>query len=162
MTQAPEFSPATVHLLDCAAALCTRRGAQLTALRRIVLGLVIDSPRPAGAYDLLRRLSERQGHTAPPTVYRALDFLITEGLVHKIERLAAYVACTHHLHHDHDHPAHGQSVQFLICTGCGRAAELEDAAIGAALGEAAVAAGFRLGAATVEAEGLCAACLAGG
>jgi Fur family zinc uptake transcriptional regulator len=117
---AATFSAGTTRLLDCAESVCGRQGAHLTALRRTVLGLVIDSERPAGAYDLLQRLSALQGRTAPPTVYRALDFLIAEGLVHKVERLSAYVACTHHLSHSHDHPAHGQSVQFLICTGCGR------------------------------------------
>ena len=149
------------HLLDCAAAVCARRGAQLTPLRRAVLALVIDSDRPAGAYDLLNRLSTATDRAAPPTVYRALEFLIAQGLVHKIERLSAYVACVHHLQHDHDHPAHGQSVQFLICIRCGRAVELEDPKIQSALSHAAAATGFQVASSTVEAAGVCAACLQG-
>jgi Fur family zinc uptake transcriptional regulator len=153
-------------LLDCAQAVCARNGAQLTPLRRTVLGLVIASDRPTGAYDLLQRLAETQGRAArpvgPPTVYRALEFLIGEGLIHKVERLSAYVACTHHLRHDHAHPAHDQAIQFLICRQCGRADELEDGNVRAALGEAASRSGFRLTAATIEAEGLCAACDAAG
>ena len=153
-----EFPPDIRHLLDCAAAVCARHGSQLTRLRRIVLGLVMEADRPVGAYDLLQRLSAVQGRTAPPTVYRALEFLMAEGLVHKVERLAAYIACTHHLRHDHHHGDHAHSVQFLICTGCGRAEEMEDGAVGAALAAAAGKAGFRLGAATVEAEGICGRC----
>ncbi|MFC7543387.1 Fur family transcriptional regulator [Siccirubricoccus deserti] len=66
--------------LDRAAALCARRGAQLTALRRQVLGLVIGSDQPVGAYALLDRLRESRAGAAPPTVYRALDFLVEQGL----------------------------------------------------------------------------------
>jgi Fur family zinc uptake transcriptional regulator len=157
-TPAPDLD----HLLACAADVCARRGAQLTPLRRAVLGLVIDSERPAGAYDLLSRLSTEADRAAPPTVYRALEFLMAQGLVHKIERLSAYVACVHHLRHDHDHPAHGQSVQFLICVQCGRATELEDTQIQSALAQAAAARGFQMASSTVEAAGVCANCLQGG
>jgi Fur family zinc uptake transcriptional regulator len=159
MTEHATLSAATKRLLACADTVCARNGAHLTKLRRTVLGLVIDSDRPAGAYDLQQRLNATQGRTAPPTVYRALEFLIAEGLVHKIERLSAYVACTHHLRHQHDHPAHAQSVQFLICTGCGRATELEDDAMRDALHDAAGRAGFRLNTATVEADGVCRNCM---
>ncbi len=158
MTDTSDFTTETAHLLDCAEAVCAAGGAQLTRLRRTVLGLVIESPRPAGAYELLQRLTEIQGRTAPPTVYRALDFLREEGLIHKIEHLSAYIACTHHLRHDHAHPNHAHSVQFLICRKCGRATELEDENTRAALHLAAEAQGFALHAATIEAIGLCPDC----
>ncbi len=153
----PAFSSHTTLLLSQAAMLCDRRGSQLTDLRRKVLGLVLESDKPAGAYDLLDRLRVHHKGAAPPTVYRALDFLLDQGLIHKVERLSAFIGCVHHgddVPHDHHHAA-----QFLICKQCSRVIELEDARIDAALVEAARRAGFRLTTSTVEAEGLCAACL---
>ncbi len=154
----PAFSPQTLRLLDCAEALCTRRGTRLTSLRRTVLGLVIESPRPAGAYDLLHRLDPPHGQAAPPTIYRALDFLLAEGLIHRVERLSAYVACIHHLQHDHAHAEIGHTAQFLICRACGSVIELHDTALQSALAQAAAATGFNPEAATIEALGLCAGC----
>lgn len=152
------FSPATQALLACAEGHCARRGVRLTALRRTVLGLVIESPRPAGAYDLLARLEPAHGHAAPPTVYRALEFLLAEGLIHRIERLSAYVACVHHLQHHHAQATSGHTAQFLICRNCGRVTELHDAELAAALARATSGQGFRPDSATVEALGLCTGC----
>ena len=151
------FSPRTAGLLDRAEALCLARGARLTALRRDVLGLILDAPTPAGAYDLLERLRRARGSAAPPTVYRTLDFLCGQGLVHRVERLAAFVACVAEpAPHAHAHPA-----QFLICRGCGRTIELADPALSAALAAAAMRRGFSITAATIEAEGRCRACTEG-
>src|SRR5690606_29397539 len=81
--------------LDAAERVCAGRGARLTELRRRVLELVWQSHRPVGAYPLLAALG-RDGHApAPPTVYRALDFLQAQGLVHRIESRNAYVGCPH-------------------------------------------------------------------
>jgi Fur family zinc uptake transcriptional regulator len=147
------------RLLDRAAAECRARGAQLTELRRQVLALVLASPAPIGAYALLDRLRAERPGAAPPTVYRALDFLLEQGLVHKVERLNAFVGCAGPgadaaCGHGHDHPH-----QFLICGGCGATAELCDHRVAAALEAAAAAAGFRPMRTTVEVEGLCAACV---
>ncbi len=149
----PGFSEQTSALLSQASLACSRRGTQLTELRRKVLGLVLDSDGPAGAYDLLDRLRAHHKGAAPPTVYRALDFLLEQGLIHKVERLSAFVGCVHRNDHDHPHAA-----QFLICTRCGQVTELEDTGVNRALVEAARRSGFRLTRATVEAEGICAAC----
>jgi Fur family zinc uptake transcriptional regulator len=148
------FPPETESLLDRAAAICEARGGRLTALRREVLGLILAAPGPTGAYELLDRLRATRRGAAPPTVYRALDFLLAHGLIHKLERLAAFVGCV-----AHEHEAH--AAQFLICTGCHRVIELEDPGMSHALADAAGRAGFCLRRATVEAEGLCAACAAG-
>lgn len=156
---ATEFTQGTTVLLDNAADLCARHGTQLTALRRRVLGLVLDSPRPMGAYDLLALLRTGKRQAAPPTVYRALDFLVEHGLVHKVEKLSAFVGCVHG-HDGKDIEAH--AAQFLICRRCSRVAELQDAAVGKALARAARRQGFMLGRVTVEAEGLCADCAAAG
>ena len=126
------FSGRTTALLEQAEAICAGRGTRLTELRRHVLGLVLDSDRPAGAYDMLERLRPGRKGAAPPTIYRALEFLLDQGLIHKVERLSAYVGCVHGMEDGHAHNA-----QFLICTGCGRVEELDDHAIGRALLQAA-------------------------
>lgn len=148
-------TPRLAAILDRAAALCEARGARLTDLRREVLELILAAPGPTGAYELLDRLRAKRGAAAPPTVYRALEFLQEQGLVHKIERLAAFVGCLDD--HAHAH-GHAHSAQFLICRTCGHVLEIEDPALTQALAEAAKRVGFAVSRATVEAEGVCAAC----
>ncbi|MBB2201939.1 transcriptional repressor [Gluconacetobacter tumulisoli] len=157
------FTDRTGALLDNAERLCVARGSRLTELRRQVLGLVLDAGRPVGAYDLLDGLRADKKGAAPPTVYRALDFLLEQGLIHKIERLSAFVGCTHALdrsHGDHAHEGgcHPHAAQFLICTGCGQVTELDDRNIVHALVDATRGIGFTVRQSTVEAEGLCGAC----
>ena len=152
------FSPRTDAALARAASACAQRGAKLTDLRRDVLGLILEAPGPTGAYDLLERLRARRGGAAPPTVYRALDFLLEQRLIHRIERLAAFVGCLDE--HAHD-PGHQHAAQFLICRGCGKVTEIEDSVLTHALAAAAARAGFSISRATVEAEGLCAVCESG-
>jgi Fur family zinc uptake transcriptional regulator len=139
--------------LDLAAARCTAHGAQLTALRRQVLELVLRSEQPVGAYALLDQLRANRAGAAPPTIYRALDFLLEQGLVHRIERLNAFVGC--------NHAGHAHSHQFLICKSCGTTQELHDHASEAALDAAAAKRGFRPAKMTVEMEGVCAGCAGG-
>lgn len=137
---------------------CLRRGAQLTPLRRQVLELVLAAEAPVGAYALLDRLKARRPGAAPPTVYRALDFLLEHGLIHKVERLNAFIGCTDAGHgHGHDH---GHPHQFLICRTCGATAEIADHAVAHAIESAARRAGFAPAVATVEIEGTCARCAA--
>ncbi|MCQ4270470.1 zinc uptake transcriptional repressor Zur [Pseudomonas kuykendallii] len=134
-----------------AEALCERQGARLTALRKRVLELVWQSHKPLGAYDILGVLSETDGRrAAPPTVYRALDFLLENGLVHRIASLNAFVGC--------NHPGDVHQGQFLICRSCHTAIELQQPAIGAAISAAAEGVGFSAEGQTVEVVGLCASC----
>ena len=145
--------------LDRAAAACARRGAQLTELRRQVLRLILAAEQPVGAYALLDRLKAERPGAAPPTVYRALDFLLEQGLIHRVERLNAFIGCGEAGHapgsaHPHDHPH-----QFLICRDCGSTTELTDGAVVEALAQAAARAGFTAARATVEIEGTCARCV---
>jgi len=156
----PDFTPATFAKLDHAVALCERRGTRLTELRRLVLGLILDSQAPTGAYDLLERLRIHRGASAPPTVYRALDFLQEQGFVHRIERLSAFVGCIEAGTHGGDGHDHHHAAQFLICRSCGQATELDDHALAHALVHAAEAVGFKVTSATIEAEGTCAKCRA--
>lgn len=137
---------------------CLRRGAKLTPLRRQVLELILEAEAPIGAYALLDRLKAGRPGAAPPTVYRALDFLLEQGLVHKVERLNAFIGCAEAGHghaHDHGHPH-----QFLICRRCGTTVEIADDAVAHAIAAAAARAGFAAAEATVEIEGTCARCAA--
>jgi Fur family zinc uptake transcriptional regulator len=151
MAMSEAFSAHTATLLEQAAAACAKRGTRLTELRREVLGLILEAPGPTGAYDLLDRLRARRGTAAPPTVYRALEFLQDQGFVHRIQSLSAFVGCVEE--HGHRHPA-----QFLICRICGRAIEIEDHGLARALDDAAAKVGFAVSGATIEAVGVCAAC----
>jgi Fur family transcriptional regulator, zinc uptake regulator len=159
MTQAPlasrphDHSRCVSHALAEAESICTRQGLRLTALRKRVLELVWQSHKPLGAYDILGVLSEQDGRrAAPPTVYRALDFLLENGLVHRIASLNAFVGC--------NHPEHAHQGQFLICRGCHAAIELEQPAISEAIVASAAAVGFAVEGQTVEVVGLCAGCRA--
>ncbi len=137
--------------VDAAATMCAARGARLTDLRRDVLALILAADAPRTAYDLLARLKDSRPGAAPPTVYRALDFLLDHGLVHRIDRLGAFVGCLEPGHHAH--PVH-----FLICRLCRDVRELEDATLDGVLHRVAAGAGFTAERVTVEMEGVCAAC----
>ena len=151
--QPEPFGPGIEAQLERAAGLCDRRGVRLTDLRRYVLGLILRAGGPVGAYDLLDSLRAHRAGAAPPTVYRALDFLLAQGMIHRVERLSAFVSCF-------GHDAHEHAAQFLICGGCGQVTEIEDHAVTEALAQAASRSGFVIHGATIEAEGLCGACSA--
>ncbi|MDO6806861.1 transcriptional repressor, partial [Wenyingzhuangia sp. 1_MG-2023] len=76
-----------------------------------VLELIWQSHKPVGAYELLPALANDGFNSAPPTVYRALDFLLDLGLVHRLHSLNAYVGC--------NHPGANHPVCFFICEHCG-------------------------------------------
>lgn len=132
---------------------CARKGLRLTEIRRKVLELLLREHRALGAYDLLEKLAQAGWSRQPPVVYRALAFLTEHGLVHKVERLNAYVACAH--------PAAHHAPVFLICTGCQKVAE-GVTTLDSALGDVATASGFSVARAAIEAEGTCPACQAEG
>lgn len=135
--------------LSLAEELCQRQLQRFTAIRRRVLELVWRQHKPIGAYELLELL-QQQGRTAPPTVYRALEFLQQMGLVHRIASLNAYVGCAH--------PGVPHDGQFLICEACKSLAELDVPAITRAIECSAAASGFETRRHTVEILGLCPRC----
>ncbi|MBT6275688.1 MAG: transcriptional repressor [Chromatiales bacterium] len=130
--------------------ICAERGARLTALRRQVLAIVWNSHRPIGAYDVLEQITTTGRRAAPPTVYRALDFLLEHALVHRLDSLNAFVGCAE--------PGHGGHGQFLLCRECGTAAEIGDENIHAAIDSAARQHGFSAQTHTVEIAGVCPNC----
>lgn len=129
---------------------CTARGLRLTPLRRRALEILLEAHRAMGAYDLLARLAEEGLGSTPPVAYRALDFLSAAGLAHRIERLNAFVACTH--------SGEVHAPAFMICRDCRAVAEAPMDPGAGAVGPAAEAAGFSIEAVVVEAEGLCPGC----
>jgi Fur family zinc uptake transcriptional regulator len=132
---------------------CEQRTAQLTPLRRQVLELILRVHQPLGAYDLLEQLAQQtQKRIAPPTVYRALDFLVEMGLVHRIASLNAYLACS-------SGDTHGEAV-FFICRDCRNAMEINSEAIASAIADTARRADFRAERQTVEVLGICPRCAA--
>lgn len=129
---------------------CELEGLRLTPIRQRVLELVWQSHEPVKAYDILDELKRTKSSSAPPTVYRALDFLLEEGLVHKIESLNAYVGC--------GNPEDVHKGQFFICHGCGAVAELDDDDIRDVLQKKAKRFGFKINDEMVEIKGLCQEC----
>ena len=129
---------------------CAQRGVRLTPLRRRVLQLVWRSHEPVKAYDLLQYLQSEKKGAAPPTIYRALDFLQEQGFVHKLESLNAYIGCSE--------PGHNESSQFLICNECGVVVELDDDEIGNVIDEKSQQRGFTPSQLTLEIKGLCDRC----
>lgn len=138
------------EILEEAQRVCAAAGESLTPLRRRVLGLLVDAGGPAKAYDLLSRLGDADNPAKPPTVYRALDFLVRLGLAHKLESLNAFVAC--------DVGACARSTLFLICERCGATEEFDAGHARLDLSEAAATGGFEIKRTVIEASGLCAAC----
>jgi Fur family zinc uptake transcriptional regulator len=125
-------------------------GVGLTDTRRKVFELVIKAGQPVGAYRLLEAMQDKGTRVMPPTVYRALNFLQGKGLVHRIESLNAFIACTQH---EQEHEG-----QFLICSDCGKTEELADESVSEMLREKASAHGFTLTQQTIELRGLCKDC----
>ncbi len=132
---------------------CADRKVQFTPGRRRVLEILLEEHRALGAYDILERLSREGRGAQPPVAYRALDFLVKHGFVHKIEGLNAFIACTR--------PGEAHAPAFMICRLCAAVAETQAAPASDALAGAARAAGFRIERTVVEAEGLCPACQVG-
>jgi Fur family zinc uptake transcriptional regulator len=132
---------------------CDRSGRRLTPLRRRVLEALAASHTPVGAYDIVEQLKRTRDAAPAMSVYRALDFLVSEGLAHRIESRNAFLACNRG--HDSD-----EVVVFLLCERCGTGAEVKSDAVGRDLARAAGAVGFEAHAPVLEIRGLCKSCRA--
>lgn len=126
---------------------CAAEGLRLTPVRRRTLEILLESHEALGAYDVLARLDADGFGSKPPVAYRALTFLVDAGLAHRIERLNAFVACSH--------PGDDHDPAFMICRSCGVVAESE---AGGAMQKSAAAAGFQIERTVLEAEGVCPTC----
>ena len=141
-------------MIATAEAYCSLNKLQFTPTRRRVLEYLIEERKALGAYYILQRLAKDGLGTQPPVAYRALDFLVRHGFVHKVERLNAFVACAYP-HSEHE-PA------FMICRSCESVAEAVLRPSSSLIGKAAQEAGFRVEKTIVEAEGLCPDCAGSG
>eukprot|EP00439_Symbiodinium_sp_Y106_P089857 s1_g2393.t1 len=136
-----------------AASLCGERGVKLTDLRRQLLEMLWEKSRPTGAYELIEDLKLRGSRpVGPPTVYRTLEFLMSQGFVSKIESLNAYIPCAH--------PERRHDCLFFICGTCGASAEMEDPRVAQLLTEDAAVMGFQTKRQVIEVEGTCTDCSA--
>lgn len=140
-------------VIERAERLCRERDVQFTPLRREVLETVAARSRPLGAYDIAERMSGAGRKIAAVSVYRALDFLTEQGLVHRIASRNAFVSCGH---------AHGarDGLLFLICRSCGGIDEMTSPAIDTELERTLAGAGFTPTSRIIEVEGECGACRA--
>lgn len=136
--------------IAAAVQICRERGLRFTEQRRRVLELVWNSHKPVGAYDILDSLNRAGKKVAPPTVYRALEFLIEADLVHRLDSLNAFVGCPD--------PSTPHAGQFLICRECRSVAELDDREINEMVRQRAADLGFTAIHQTLEIEGICRNC----
>ena len=130
---------------------CQVKAQNFTPMRRQVLQALLASHRPLGAYEIIDALARQATRPAPITIYRALDFLMENGLVHRIESRNAFLACAH------DHAA-GAMVAFLICEQCSSVGEVPAVRVAQSLNDAARGLGFAPKLSVVEITGLCAHC----
>jgi Fur family zinc uptake transcriptional regulator len=139
------------RLMTCADALCRARGLRFTAIRQSTYTLLLRQRQPVSAYRLLEMLERDLGHKlAPLTVYRALDFLLGSGLIHKLESTSEFLVC--------DHPDEQHQSLYLVCTDCGGAEEVAMQAVSTAIEREARQRAFRPRRQIVEVQGLCKRC----
>ena len=129
---------------------CRKQGLKLTTLRRQTLEIVWGAHHPIGAYDVLQKLQEQGHKPAPPTAYRALDFLVSADLIHRIESLNAYIGCPS--------PDSNHQCQFYICKECGHIAEVNNQELAQALSNGAKELGFISQQSVIEIHGTCKNC----
>ena len=141
----------TADALAHAEALCAQRAQRLTPIRRQVLEVLLESHKPLGAYEIIERAATAGPRPAPITIYRALDFLRDNGLVHRIESRNAFIACV-------NNHASSDLVVFLICERCGEVGEAPSAAVADQVKSAARALGFTPKAPVIEITGVCGHC----
>lgn len=115
----------------------------------LVHSALVSIGKPASAYEVMNELSDH-GITAPPTIYRALNRLIENGLAHKIESLNAFVACTH--------ASHKGAAVFVVCDACEMVTELEQPLVERVLRDWAKLARFEVQRMSLELRGQCSGC----
>jgi Fur family zinc uptake transcriptional regulator len=145
-----DHSHCQTQALEAALLECQKQGLKLTKIRQQVLEIIWTQHNPIGAYDVLQKLQEAGHKPAPPTAYRALEFLVSAKLIHRIESLNAYIGCPS--------PNATHQCQFYICTSCGHTAEVNNALISEALTNSAKELGFECTQPVIEVHGVCQDC----
>ena len=143
-------------LLRAAEVSCSENGARLTQRRRQVLSALMQSSSPLSAYEVLD-LCNRSTASAMPamSVYRILDFLEQQLLVHRLSSSNKYVSCAH-IACDHKH---FQKTHFLLCEGCSSVEEVDATQEASdALEQMAKTVGFKLTTQQFELSGICTTC----
>ncbi|XOD69811.1 MAG: zinc uptake transcriptional repressor Zur [Sodalis sp. (in: enterobacteria)] len=138
-------------LLCLAEQLCGQRNVRLTPQRLEVLRLISQQSSATSAYDLLDLLRQSEPQAKPPTVYRALDFLLEQGFVHRLESTNSFVLCHHFAE-----PSHTSA--FFICDRCSQVSEQPTQGIEKILKRMATLASFTMSHNIVEVHGLCPKC----
>lgn len=137
--------------LRAAMTLCSERGAQMTPLRRLALETLWDAGQPLGAYDLMPKLEGALGRKlTPSTIYRALEFLVGQGFVSRIESQNAFVPCAH--------PEKAHACVFFVCDLCRSSVEVDNPALEGIVEHEAEQLGFRVAHSVIELRGTCADC----
>lgn len=137
-------------LIAQAEVLCEQRKQRFTTLRKRVLTLVCQARQPAGAYQLLDDLKDEGFSSAPPTVYRALDFLLEQGFIHRLASNNTYLACAH--------PKDNHEAVFLVCEQCGHTQEIHTDGITRSVKKKSSNYDFKVHKVSVEVSGLCSRC----
>lgn len=145
----------SVHAIAAAEQTCRERHVKLTSFRRTVLEALWQANHPLGAYELMSTLErDADRRLSPPTIYRALDFLLQQRFISRIETKNQYVPCSH--------PDHPHACVFFICDRCGSSAEVENPEVDSMFDRDAESLGFRIGRRVVELQGTCATCRTAG
>jgi len=131
--------------------ICSARGVRLTTQRKRVFELICSSPKASSAYELLEELKQSEPQAKPPTVYRALDFLLEQGFIHRVESTNSYIQCV-------SCNAHNHFSHLLICDKCGSVIEFQDDSLVALLANNAKANGFAINNHVIESHGICQSC----
>jgi Fur family zinc uptake transcriptional regulator len=146
-----EQAERAVSAMAQAEAVCREHGTRLTPIRRKVLESLYTTHKPLGAYDLAGIDGPKGRRLAPITVYRALEFLMSQGLVHRLASCNAYIPCPHsHEHRD--------AVAFLICERCGGVDEMASSALSKTLSKILAHERFQPHAQVLEITGRCSHC----
>lgn len=138
------------NALEIADCLCEQNGLRFTKIRRRVLELIWNNHQAIKAYDILELLQKEDSSAKPPTAYRALDFLLEHGFIHRIESLNAYIGCPH--------PEHPHNFQLLICKQCGLVKEMDKPELSISIEKYAGESEFELYSQVIELQGLCKNC----
>ena len=145
-----DHSHCEAQALELAKAKCAEQGLRLTKIRQQVLEIIWTQHNPIGAYDVLQKLQATGHKPAPPTAYRALEFLVSAKLIHRVESLNAYIGCPT--------PNANHECQFYICISCGHVAEMNNSAVSEALDASALELGFVSQQPVIEVHGVCKSC----